>query len=246
MKLTKKIIQYLDGELKGQELLNFKTQIQNNEELSKLIILHKEINESILDEETFEFRRKLSQLYSSYKDKQKDPVKYKINRFAEYAAAASILFLLSFGVYKFFIANNSPENIYSTNYYPYDTDVITRSNENNNDGLNKAIYLYQKKEYESAYDIFNNYLQNNNNIPIANFYFGITAMELKNYNTAIHHLQFVKKDTTNLYRNHASWYLSLCYLEMEKIDLAKRELNELVHSGSQYKLKARKILKKLN
>jgi hypothetical protein len=63
---TRKIEQYLDGTLNEREKIFFEMLAHLNEKLAELIILHKEVNESIMDNKLYFLRKQLKQVSESY------------------------------------------------------------------------------------------------------------------------------------------------------------------------------------
>ncbi|MCG8699866.1 MAG: hypothetical protein MI922_17560 [Bacteroidales bacterium] len=133
------------------------------------------------------------------------------------------------------------ESLYSSFYQPYESDFITRDAEGE-DNIQFGLLLYQDKEYENAYSIFENYLKENFNDQRIRFHAGLCALELEKYSNAVQLLEQVSADKNTIYQEHALWYLSLAYLKVEKLDEAYESLQIVANGNTLNKSKAEKLL----
>ena len=131
------------------------------------------------------------------------------------------------------------------NYYqPYETDLNTRSKEINYSDIRFAYVLYQKGDYNTAYEMLNDYNKKVNHNYTALFYFGLSALELNKFNDAEESLKEVSIDSNTSYSLHADWYLSMLYLKFDRPFQAENYLEHLASGNNYYTKKARKILRK--
>jgi len=231
---TDKIEFFLDGQLKGKELNNFIAEMEQDKKLASEVAMHREINESIIDDEVYYLRQKLSLLIA--KSARKLPFVKTIS-----SVAAGLIIILSIVN----ITNNSnPAKAFTNFYAPYQTDLSTRSSENNLQGLSFAFKLYAEAEYETAMEMLNNYNNDNLNNSAINYYNGLCALELNKNERAAQSFQSVIDEGDYAYALHSKWYLSLLYLKTKQSDKAEVLLNELAEKPNFYAEKSQKILKK--
>jgi TolA-binding protein len=229
------IEKFLKDELNAEERSKFLSDLRNNDELKQHVEFHKEINESILDVETIEFREQLKGLLSTNKRS------FGKRHLAILSGVAALI------IFVFSLANvlNNPDlqHAYNIYYKPYDSDFLIRSGDKSNSNIEKAYLLYQKGEYKTGYNLLSNYLEDNPNDYIAEYYYGLCAIELGNYNVAERSFQKVIQDCVSPYNLHAQWYLSLTYLKINDYKQAKPLLLNLA-KDPYYASKAKKILRK--
>jgi tetratricopeptide (TPR) repeat protein len=242
MKTISLIETYLSGEMDEEQRKIFKLDMENDKRLIADFKLLEETNESVLDDEVHEFRKSIKNIINKPEYQTKTIEIFR--KFFKYPLAASIFVLIIISLWQL-ITIVSPERIYNKFYSPYDADISTRSASTSADNINIAYLLYQKGEFESSFEILNNYLLNNKDNQTARFFQGMNAMELGKFDRAISELKEVEKDYSTPYAIHARWYLSLAYLKAKEIDEAKKYLNRIVEDDVFYAEQAKKILKKI-
>jgi tetratricopeptide (TPR) repeat protein len=250
METTMIIEKYLDGELVPEELDSFENSLKNDNELSKLVKLHSEVNKSILESDIHNFRDLLRDIYAKFsktrKFTSKDNNSGKGLAWRKISLAAFLIIIVGLsGTYFFEHRLSSPEELYSRFYSPYQADVSIRSVGQTQNGITLAIQLYQKKDYNTAFEILGNLLNNNKNNPAVRFYYGITAMELNRYETAIYQMNELVKSNQQPFAIHAEWYLGLCYLKLNDETKAQDYFKKIYENNGYYSSRAHDILKKL-
>jgi len=108
--------------------------------------------------------------------------------------------------------------------------------------IDKCIENYNSKEYGKAIDCLKISDQNSN----THFYIGMAHMNTRQYEKAIKELKTVQS-LNNKKLDESAWYLALCYINSNKNELAKNELNKLINNRlSNYKkISAKEILEKI-
>jgi hypothetical protein len=66
-----------------------------------------------------------------------------------------------------------------------------------------------------------------------------------NFNNAITIFTGLCENGSNLYLDHSQWYLALCYVKTGNYQEASEKLQAIINSGSYYKSKAKKVLRKI-
>lgn len=243
MKKTRTIETYLDGSMSEKERKKTDALLANNEEFSSEMELYRSINESISDDEVFDFRNNIITLFHN-KKKIEVQAKPPIMRYLKYPVAATIIALIGFSLFQL-LNLKGPEELYSLYYAPYQTDIATRSVINSSDKTQLSYILYQEGNYEVSFDMLSNYLSENLDDLTARFYFALNAIELNKNEIAISELMALEEHTVSPFSLHAKWYLSLLYLKSDQIEEARKHLRQLSDDENYYSEKARKILKKL-
>ncbi len=235
METTNNLNQFIDNELDPKEKALIIDQINNDTELQKQVFFLKEVNESIIEDDVYEYRKKLSLIIHP------SPSKILLNRYLFFGIAAAVAILFSIVT---FLQPRDIEDAFSEYYAPYQLDINTRSAEIKDNGIYFALKLYQAKEYEAAYNALTNYTNSNSNDSAGEYFLGICCIELKKYQQAESNLIDVINSKSLGYNLHAKWYLSMVYLKNKEKDKALPYLTELSNSNNLYSHDAKIILKK--
>ncbi len=232
------IEKYLDNELKGEQFASFQKMVVEDKAFAEMVNLHHEVNTSILDNDIIEFRKQVSAILNKRKY---GPVKKIIKILLPIAALiiGTIALIHFYGYTEF-------NNAFETYYKPYETDIVIRSAANKISEINNLspYILYDKGEYQKAFDMLEDSVTDKPANYKASFFYGLCALELKQYNIAEENFIAVIKDSINsTFRIHAEWYLSMLYLKNNNPEKAKHHLKNLSNEHY-YALKAKKILKK--
>ncbi|MBA7511313.1 hypothetical protein ES705_03304 [subsurface metagenome] len=245
MKKTKMIETYLDGSMDISERKKIEVLLSEDKKFYDELEIHRDINESISDDEVFEFRKIVaSVINNNNKGRKKDDQKSKIIKYIKYPVAASILLLIGLSLIQIFSLKSS-NDLYLKYYKPYQTDIATRSLKVSSDKIQLSYLLYQEGNYETSFELLRNYIEKKFNNQTARFYYGMNAIELEKYDLAISELIIVEQDPSSPFSLHARWYLAMMYLKTEQTNEAKKYLAILSGEESMYSERARMILKKL-
>lgn len=257
MKSTILIEKYLAGTLKGEKLKNFKKELKNNSELQSLVTLHKEINESIDEHEIIDFKNKLNKIYYRFRKTENDDAKEIMldsalakkriiqKRILIIAASFTLIIIIGVLLYKSVNKVYSVNELYSMYYKPYEPDIIIRSDNDNFSDLENAVLLYDQGDYNTAFDKFISIITQENNNYLAQFYMGLTCMELNKFDAAIEQFTSISENWESPFRYHLEWYLALCYLKNSNQEGAKELLIQIKSANRYYKTEAEEILDKL-
>jgi tetratricopeptide (TPR) repeat protein len=131
---------------------------------------------------------------------------------------------------------------------PYELVLTNRSAESDVIQLmmNNAQDKFLKGEFEAAIGFFEEVLEINSNKVEADFYMGISYMEIDQHSDASKSFTRVIEHNDNLYIQKAEWYLAGCLLAMDETDRARRQLGMIASSANHYyKDDAAKILKRM-
>jgi hypothetical protein len=227
---------FFDNNLEGEKLVAFQKKFENDNDFKNQVELHKDINTSILEDDIYSFRIQLADLIQKNKTNRR-PIHFL------FPVAALIIGGLA--LLHFYNETNF-NDVFSTYYRPYEADLIVRSAGNSLTNLNNTYLLYEKGEYQEAFDKLQEYsLEEPENYKSA-FFLGLSAIEIGKYQIAENSfIRIIDGIGKSSYKVHAKWYLSLLYLKQNLPEKAKPYLLSLSHEYY-YAKKAKKILKKLD
>ncbi|MCK5171657.1 MAG: tetratricopeptide repeat protein [Bacteroidales bacterium] len=238
------IEKYIDGDLEGKELLDFKELLSTDNDIKRDYNLSMEINNSIIEDDVMALRETMDYMYQEEFKVKRIPQVFTKRRFY-YAAASAALLIATGGLVQRLISPNLDNNAVFEKYYaPYDVTVTYRSGNIEVDRLLlNALERYEEKDYEQALILFEEVLKTRENDMAISLYSGISYMEEEKYQKATKSFNNIITDNDNLFIEQAEWYLAMCYLKTEKTDKAQNVLNEIIKEESYYKDQATKVLK---
>ncbi len=257
MRSTILIEKYLDGTLKGEKLKAFIHQLQYDSELRELVALHREVNDSIREEDVIRFRDKLEKAYLQFRrteisSKKSIPgvqaprMKTALHKHMLLVAAGlTLLIILGVLFYGLRHREYTFDKLYSMYYKPYLPDIIIRSDSDKADAMGEAILLYDRGSYSAAYNNLLGMVNEDSENYMARFYLGLSCMEQNKFEEAIIQFNSIIKNCRSTLIYHSQWYLALCYLKNNNTREAKDLLETIISGDTYYSKKAENLLKKL-
>lgn len=271
MKLTEETLQkiedYLDNKMIGDTLKNFELEIQNDEELLKMVFLNQKMRANY-DENNWSFLKdseenrevdvlegyfKSDEIKNAKKIIQKVNNEFNVNTkllnrkskyYAYSAVAASILIII--GYFIFSQRSLSAQELYSEYNNWGDIPSLTSRSESINSLLTNGEQAFLNKNYDKAENYFNMYLQNNKDINAnALVYLGIAQLELNKYDYSLNTFDQLI-NSNNIDNSKGYWYKTLVYLKMNNKNKAIYQLKTILKYPENFNyLKAKKLLTKL-
>ncbi len=241
------IEKYIDGDLEGQELLDFEKLLATDPDIKRDYQLSLEINNSVGEDDIIALRETIAYMYDEESKIKRLPNVFRKRRF--YYAAASVALLLATGglVQRLAGPDLNNEAIFDKYYTPYEVTVTYRSgNEKIDKLLLTAMERYEEQDYEKALVLFEEVLESRKNDMAINLYSGISYMEEEMYNEAKSSFNTIISDNDNLFVEQAKWFTAMCYIKTENNEKAKEVLNNLIEEESSYKNHAIKVIKDLD
>ncbi len=240
---------YLDGNLNSFEKRNLETAIEDDDRWKQEYKLRKETNEAIKEEDIIQFRDQVNNMLAENPVTQYSAPANTLKRsmIKKVVAAASFIFIIGIGSMTLYINNQAIDNqsIYDKYYEPYEATITFRSADTEiNNLLTKALEQYKAQNYSEALTLFKTVLDKKEDIA-ASLYSGISYMEIEKFKKANQSFKEVIDDGQNLFVEQAKWYMSMCYLKMDKSNKASSLLRELACESTFYKKDARNILRKI-
>jgi tetratricopeptide (TPR) repeat protein len=253
METTRKIEQYLEGTLGKEERREFEERARQDKDFQALIRMHREVDESIRDEDLALLRDKINRMGKEYVDASDTapPVQVKKQFRASYrivfrAAAGLVLFVAAGLALKLLLFSDlSPEGLFQKYYTPYNSDVVFRSSAPDGTNIDKAIRNYSMGNYAEALILLEEIIRKDPANNLALFYRGLAALGTDDGMTAIRSLQAIPDYWNSPFIEHRNWYLALALLQERRVSEAAKLFNEIDSGGGYYAEKARKISRKL-
>lgn len=238
------IERYINGEMNEAEKEWFEKELATNEQLRKEVILRKQTDEVLRNQDILDLRMKLNLI------RQKNEVKTLVSSTKKrpslkYAAAISVLAVI--GILALFTNRKmTSEELFEKYHKLYEPSTEMRSGLSNIESdFATALEYYNVHDYRNAAIYFSRVTEKDPGNMHSTLLYGISSFENSNYPEAEKSFNRVIDDADNLYIDHAHWYLALCYLKTNENEKAVGELDYIKESTSLYSRDAAKILKKL-
>lgn len=243
-----KLQKYLDNELSEKELARFEQELSASPELLVDLNLYKEVEEAITDTDVLDFRAQLTDLREETRRSETGRRVFRFSRPWHYAASAALALLVAIGLATVLGRPLSNNDLFAKYMKPYELVLTNRSvdNEVTQLWMNRAQEFFLSGEFEAAIDAFDEVLEINSNKMEAQFYTGVSFMEIEQHQEASESFTKVIAQDDNLYIQKAEWFLAGCLLAMDETDRARRQLASIASSSSHYYHDdAAKILKRM-
>jgi len=236
---------YFEGSLSEVQLGKFNRLLKTDEDFAAAFEFERELQIGLKKQE----RKEIKELFSSLDQQNEEKEKHqsKVISMRPWLAAASIALVVGLGSWVFFF--NSPninsDQLYLSNYAPYENVVHPIERGNQIEGLlNSAFMAYEDGKYEFALQLFKE-LNTKQNDAYIEFYEAIILMQLNRHDEAIPLFKNYIGNNGEL-KDRAHWYLSLSYLKLNQVENSKSELEKLIQLNSFKTETAKKLLDDLN
>lgn len=219
------LVQYLDGELQGEEKQSLEQQLAADaalrQQFDSLQLTREAVRYYGLKEKVGSIHRQMM------KETDTAPVKQigggrRALRYALSIAASLLVLIGGYFAYQFF--SLSSEKVYSANYQPYEANLL-RGDNTPESAADKA---YRAADYKEVIRI---YQAKEDTTAEATFLSGAAAMRLNDHTKAISSfsalLEANKLKKTKLYNDEAEYYLALSYIHNRDYDYALDLLNKI-------------------
>jgi tetratricopeptide (TPR) repeat protein len=176
-------------------------------------------------------------------------VSNKVSRkglFVRYSTLAAAAVIGAFLLIKTLLPSSDPEKLFTSYYKPFDAiSPVTRSLSNNeSDIYSSSIESYKTASWQKAAIGFAGILEKDPSVISAQFFLGLSQLELKNYDQAINLLSKVANGSGE-YGKEAKWYLGLTYLKTGDKEKASECFKYFAGSDGFYRDRSEKILRRL-
>lgn len=244
---TKKIEQYLAGELEGAEKLEFEKQLKIDKGMLEELELRTKVDEAILESDIIELREALSFILSDERDKGQF-----LSRISFYWHMAAALILMLIIVKFVFFTNQQNVNnneLFSKYYELYQPLQPVRGDLHNiemKNLYNQAIANYENKDYHSAEGLFKQIINVDSSDYMARFYLAMAQIEIQQDDEALKNLEFLILGSNHLFFEQSLWYTALIYLRQNDANKVKKILDSIVQNNYYNSKKAKRLLQQLN
>lgn len=241
---------YLEGELAGQELLDFEQHLEEDLELQTLLEEFKILVGGIRYHGRKQAWDEISALEADA-EANETLGHFSIGertRTLYWAVAATVAILAVCVAY--FINNNQSVNtdqLFADNFMPYAalTYAPQRSDTLLTSMKEQAFAAYSNRNYPEAISLFEDILAQSEET-IVWFYLGNAYLTQEQTEQAIAAFQqFLEADPESILYPQATWFLALAYLKNDQLEPAKQLLNKLAEMDSSYSERAKKLLNSL-
>ncbi len=233
-----------------QELKSFRQDLQRDPELVEELDLHRLIEGSIKSGNEGVFRKKLEASYkriiTNSEEKSSRPGLKPAGRYFLFYSLTAVFLV---GLFLLINLNRPDEDLLFESYYvPATADFGSRSagisSEETN--LTAGIEAYHNENYELSRANLEAYLGiDPEETILANYYMGLTSLELGDYMEAKKHFRIVIESPFSYYQEHSRWYLALALLKESDFEEAEKLFYEISREQSAYSERSAKILKKI-
>lgn len=235
--LEDKIEDYIEGQLQGEELLEFEQHMQQDTDFRNLVHLQCEVHEIInqrLSSSENDLRETLFHAETEVRVIQQRSVFSRIKSFLTVATAACVLL---FGYLFFFSTKNT---LYEM---PAMQSEIVRGQESNVQ-YEEAVKLYNEKSYTRSREILNSLIASEPDIVQYQYYAAWTYLGEENWSESRDNLTPIAEGLS-IFKDEAKYYLAV---SLEKLGNKAQAITILQTIPVQGQLgeKVEKLLKKLN
>lgn len=93
--------------------------------------------------------------------------------------------------------------------------------------VEEAIIKFQENDFTKATPLFKSIITKDSSNIAVWFYYGVSNIEISDYDNSIKAFKKIITDSDNLYVEHAEWYLGLCYLKANRTKCAIYEFTKI-------------------
>lgn len=239
-----KIGKYLDNEMTPQERSEFELQIANDDDLRTYIQLYSSIDKTMSMENASpkenELRQTLQQMNRKYFAEGGKVVQGSFKKWL--AIAASVIILVTAGIYFLSSGKTSPEKLYAQFANHDALNIQLRGNKTDSLAQNAAI-AFNKRSYAEALPLLEQYISLQPDDIQMKFSLAVSYLETGNYNAADTIFSNIASGPT-AYAATAQWYMALSALKQNNIVKCRTTLNSIPETSS-FITKAKELLGKL-
>lgn len=244
LKHSASIEQYLANDLAPNERTAFRKELRSNPDLAKELILSQTIDSALSKEDIIDLRQKLITVINANREVKTEVPVIQMHTRKWWYAAASLLVLCALAATLFLQTNRNISNDALFSQYYNSENIVDQTRGDQN--IVEAVIKFQQKDFVKASVLFKNILDKDNSNIAVWFYYGISNIEIKNYDNSIKAFNAIISQNDNLYIEHAEWYLGLCYLKNNQKDKAITQFNVVASNPENFhRQEAKNILEKL-
>ena len=253
METTRIIEQYLDGTLGNDERRRLEETALHDKDLRELINLHKEVNESIRDNDLSAFHTMVKKvgaqhfltIHSPLLKQATGKVKIWQNNFLRLAAILIVVAGAGVILRYALLRGGDTEALYGKYYQAYEADAISRSGQSGMMALDSAILSYSNQDFSGALNKLDELTDRDQNNYLAWFYKGLACLETDSAAKAILSFRTIPISWNSPFREHRDWYLALAMLRQGNTAGASKAFDCISTAGGYYAGRAYEISQQL-
>ena len=231
---------YIMEKLKGETLVDFENELQNNPAFANELVLHRQALAGIRRYNNRQLKKELKEIHK----KVAVPMAKVRPMWYRYAVAAVIVLLIAAGIWYVLQPKNN-EQLFAAYYQPYEISLTDRG-EGNLEKIKKAEDAYLNKDYATALDLLEgliNEQEYNSQLHLAT---GIAYLEENKFEKAIGQFNIIIEKKDVFLKDQAVWYSALTLLKCNKEKEAETFLELLAgDEGADKHSDAKKLLEDL-
>ncbi|WP_435624323.1 tetratricopeptide repeat protein [Flagellimonas sp.] len=225
---------YLNGNLSKDEKLSFEEKLNADPSLKNELEKHKLLHEAMADFDAIDFRKRIQEVERGFSVEQKK----KRNKWL-LRIAASLIIIAGVGIV-WTINESSEDNLFKENYAPYPVEDVQRGSQEKIPP--QVLNDYSSGKYGEIVSVLELLVQKYPEDDRIKMYLGTTYLEENRTQEA---LSVFKTVDDRAYGEHALWYISLCYLNLEDRENCIKTLDSLITYNGIYQNKALRLKKEL-
>lgn len=233
---------YCNGTLKPNELAEIELRMAKDREFAEALKIRQSMDNLLLfQEKNKEIQPKLTQLGDQYfKESTKKEIKIvRVNRWRMLSAVAAIFILLGVVTWLY-----QPNPTLYEQFAIHEPIHLVERNGENAEILLKAEEIFNRGDYEEAYQIFGRLLENSKNNSQYLIVYGISTLELDKLEEA--KAIFTKiASGESAFKEEGKWYLAMCYLKEGDLGEVRSILKSISKNDLFWKNKVERLLKAL-
>lgn len=244
VEFTRFIERYLDNKMQASEKRWFEKEMEGNLWLRKELELRRKTNEIASNIDAIDLR---SRLQIAEQEHRKSSLINKAAKKIPVNYAAIFLGLIIISTMVILSGNSFDLKDYTGDAVDnYNALTIHRSGDNiTPEPLSLGMELYRNGKYSEAIEQFQYLIAEEQSVIQSNFLNGMANMQIEEYTDAIESFDIVIGHNDNMFIEDASYYMGLCYMNIEDTDRAKVIMEGIISTESRYKKDAKKILKSI-
>ncbi len=232
------IEKYLQGEFSEEEKKAIEQKMAEDPELWAETNLHRNLHQFLQNQEEIKLRDQLKVLAKAENKKNKP--------FLTYGIAATISLLVLFGIFFWYDQQKiTTAEIFAARFEPYPMVLNQRNVSQENQDLQSAINAYLDQDYQQAIVYFDEVINRDTLVTLAQFYQGVSYLALKQPEKSSEKLSVVKQSDQALLKQQALWYTGLAYVISDEREQALAIFKELAGYENYKHEEVQKILKNL-
>ena len=233
---SEKIQDYIEGQLEGEDLIQFEAQLLVDDELRNLLSLQKEVHD-ILSHRVVSKEIELRETLSTVSNNFRHQTAVKVVNFRKWIPILAAACLLVVGALFFF---NQSDDLYAL---PELHSEIVRGQEENVVYEN-GVKAFNAKDYSVARLQFESLISSNPTQAQYQYYLGLTFLGEENLKSSIEILLPIASGES-VFANEAKYYLAIAYHKNSENNKAI-ELLDQIKTDTSLSEKANRLLNKIN